>query len=167
MSSLQLLIENLSNVYNLQLDMKRLAEQKKDILINGKIDELSKIIQQESIWIKQIKDLEETRINIISELDKGNKITSADSTITDLINDNLISSPEKEQLKEIQDKMKNLLEEIKKENEINSQLIKQSLDFVSHSLKTIAQEPTQSLTYSKSTTNPKNFSNSGLFDKKV
>lgn len=167
MSSLQLLINNLSKIYDLQLDMKKLVKHKKDILINGKIDELSKIVQQESVWIKQIKDLEEDRIKIISKLAEGSSIASTDSTITDLINNNLISSPEKEQLKDIHDKLKNLLEEIKKENEINSQLIKQSLNFVSHSLKTITQEPAQPLTYSKSTVQPKSISNTGIFDKKV
>lgn len=163
-----MLVNNLENIYALHLEMKELTEQKKTALINGKIDELSKIIQEESLWIKKIKDLEENRIEIINKFLEAKKITSLDVTILDLLNSNIISKAEEIQLRDIYDKLIDLLDEIKKENEINTQLIKQSLDFVSHSLKTITQEPAQSITYSKPTNKQKNISsNTRIFDKKV
>ncbi|MGD9678485.1 MAG: flagellar protein FlgN [Vulcanibacillus sp.] len=166
--SLQLLVENLLMVYELQLEMKTLVKQKRDVLINGQTDELSSIMQQESIWLLQTKHLEEERIKIFDKLAEENNVLPADITITGLINNSLTSTSEKVKLKEINDKLKSLLDEIKRENEINTQLIKQSLDFVSHSLNTITQESTQTMTYSRSsTTNPKNITNAGIFDKKA
>lgn len=168
MPSSEKLFINLEKTYALHLEMKKLAEQKRNALILGNLSELSKIGQKETLWIKEIKDLEEKRIDIINNFLKDEDNIAQDITFMNLINSEYISKIEQIKLKEIYNKLVNLFAEIRKENELNTELIKQSIDFVSNSLKTITDEPAQTSTYSKPTNKNRELSTSTrIFDKKV
>lgn len=166
MASFATLIELLSDIYQAQLEMVEFAKRKKQILVIGKIDELSKVIQQESIWIKKVGKLEEERISVIQKIAQEKDFNSAGVTMTDLIN--LSDSPEEQrQLIDLQEKLNESFQEIQRLNALNTELIEQSLEYISHSLKLFTEEPKQSYTYTKPTPDKSTVQSRSFFDKKA
>ncbi len=167
MASLDSLLGILNEIYHLYMEMIDLAKQKKQILINGKIDELSKLINLESNWVKKIGKLEEKRVHSIQAYLEESQYQTNEITMTELI-DSIKSSAEKEQLIEVNKKLQASIEEIKQLNDLNTQLIEHSLDYISTSLEHITGPKTQSYTYSKPEAKTANITSSnGFFDKKA
>jgi flagellar biosynthesis/type III secretory pathway chaperone len=168
MSSFHLLISVLDEIYQSQLEIVELATQKREVLVKGEISELTKIIQLESNWIKRISKLEDKRVEILHDVLKGYKISDESITITEI--KNFIESPkEKAQLEDIYEKLQGTIDEIQQLNDLNTQLIEQSLDFISTSLETVTGQSNQPYTYSKPSNKVHNSMpvNRGYFDKKA
>lgn len=171
MSSFEILIKVIEDIFKLQLDMIKLANLKKEVLISGDIDELSKIIKQEASWVKTLSKLEAERIAAIKQLLMERKLSDDNITITDLIKV-LESQAEKDQLHELNLKLTNTLEEIQSLNDLNTQLIKQSLDYIENMINTITGENRQqSYTYGRPTMKQPDVtgmpSSKSIFDKKA
>jgi len=151
MSSFEILIKVIDDLFKLQLDMIELANHKKEVLISGDIDELSKIIRQEASWVKKLSKLEEERIAAVKQLLKERKLSNDNINILELIM--VLESPiEREQLTELNLKLTGSIEEIQRLNDLNTQLIKQSLDFIENTINTIIGEDRQhSYTYGRPT----------------
>ncbi|OEF99502.1 hypothetical protein BHF71_08775 [Vulcanibacillus modesticaldus] len=166
MASFPRLIEVLMQIYQLQLEMLDLAKQKKQVLIDGSIEELSKIIHYESLWIKKVSKLEDERMKVVQQILNDNDIKADQITINDLIN-NLDSPDDKKRLEDIHGKLTKTIEEIQQLNDLNTQLIEQSLKYISHTINLITEDPSQGYTYSKPMTKTSTVAKSGLFDKKA
>lgn len=171
MSSFEILIKVIEEIFNLQLDMIELANHKKEVLISGDIDELSKIINQEASWVKKLSKLEEERIAAVKQLLKEKKISNDNITITELIN--VLESPtEKKQLNELNLKLTDSIERIQQLNDLNTELIKQSLNFIENTINTITGENRQqSFTYGRDVAKQSDISSmpssKSIFDKKA
>lgn len=167
MASYKVLIEVLKDLYKSQVEMVELAKYKKQILIDGEIDELSKIIQQESSWIKRVGKLEEERIKILEQFVKERNIANSNITIKELTN--IIQSPtEKAELTAMNEKLLVIIDELQQLNDINTQLIKQSLDYISNTLDSFTIDTKQPYTYNKPSDKQTTISSGrGIFDKKA
>lgn len=171
MSSFEILIKVIEEIFNLQLDMIEIANHKKEVLISGDIDELSKIINQEASWVKKLSKLEEERIAAVKQLLKEKKISNDNITITELIN--VLESPtEKKQLNELNLKLTDSIERIQQLNDLNTELIKQSLNFIENTINTITGENRQqSFTYGRDVAKQSDISSmpssKSIFDKKA
>lgn len=167
MASFRVLIDVLEDLYKSQVEMVELAKRKKQVLINGEIDELTKIIQQESNWIKRVGKLEEERLNIVEQFVNEKSIDNSNLTIKELTN--IIESPkERAQLTAINEKLFAIIEELQQLNEINTQLIKQSLDYISNTLDSFIVDNKQPYTYNNPSDKQKSMSSGrGIFDKKA
>lgn len=166
MTSLNMLIEVLSDLYKSQVEMLELAKHKKQVLVNGDIDELNKIIQREASWIKMISKLEDDRMLVVQQFIHEEGYSSVEMTMFDLIN--VLKSPtEKEQLLNLQRKLSDTISEIHQLNDLNTELIEQSLNYISHSIELVTAEPKQSYTYSNPSMKNTSGSRRGIFDKKA
>lgn len=164
------LMNVLKEIYSYHREMIELATRKKEILINGEIDELSKLIGLESSWVKKIGHLEEKRMSILHAFLQENRYEVKDITMSELT-EVLTSSDEKNQLLAMNQKLQSAIDEIQNLNELNTQLIEQSLQYISNSVELITGDGgKQNYTYSKPSTqqaSPYSSNNKGFFDKKA
>lgn len=130
---------------------------KTDILVEGEIGKLSKITMEEEKLINKIGNLEESRQNLIDEW--GMDISMPLSDIIPKI-------PEgSEEVEEIAMKLSKILEEIGIRNQLNAQLLKDSIEWIDFNVNLLTTTNT-STTYKKDDKEKKNI-NSQLFDRKV
>lgn len=166
MTSIQMLTEILNSIYEMQLDMIKLAKRKKQVLIDGNIEELSEIMKKESTWISKLKQIDFEREKMTNIVIDENKIVSNDLRISEILSQ-LEPSEQKEKLAITADRLIKILDEIKLGNETNAQLIRQSLQYITHSFKSLTQESEQNMTYSKPTNRQSNTTSIGIYDQKV
>lgn len=167
MTLFQMLMDILGELYQLQLEMLDLSKQKKQVLIEGNIQELSKIIRIESNWVKKVGKLEEERMKTVQKIleEKGLKID--DITMADLIK--IFTSPkDKEQLQNMMTKLTESIEEIKKMNDLNTLLVQQSLDYIDHTFAFLTEVSNPSAaTYSNPNKQAKVNQRQNIFDQKA
>jgi len=129
-------IDILTDEYGYYKDLVELSKSKKDIIIEGKVAELDKIVKLEQNMIFNIGQLERKREEEVSKLCKALDIESTQVTITDLVN---VLQPElKNRLEDIQSKLNETFSELKAVNDINGKLIEQSLEYIDYSINLVA-----------------------------
>lgn len=117
-------------------DLIELAKSKKKIIVEGKVAELDKIVKLEQNMIFDIGQLERKREEEVSRLCSIMDIKNDQVTISDLAK---VIPPElKDSLVDIQDKLKKVFSELKSINDVNGQLIEQSLEYIDYSINLIA-----------------------------
>lgn len=167
MTSLRDLIDILKEIYRLHLEIVELAKQKRQLLIDGKIDELSKMINKETDWIRKTGRLEDKRIETINRILSENGSPDAEFAISDII-ESVATLDEKAQLDHYNAKLKLVIEEVQHLNELNTKLIEQSLDYIANSINAMTSKDSDSFTYSKPMGNQGRLNNNrGFFDKKA
>lgn len=167
MSSLDVLLKVLRSILQLHIEMTNMAEYKKQVLIEGNVDELAKIINMEASWVKRLGKLEEERLATTNLLLKDLRLDTKDITLKELID--IIDSPEqKKSLIEIGEQLSDVHNKVKDLNDLNTKLINQSLEFVNNTLNSITQESKNNYTYSKPNVKESNIRpNYRMFDKKA
>jgi flagellar biosynthesis/type III secretory pathway chaperone len=129
-------IDILMDEYGYYKDLVELSKSKKRIIIESKVAELDKMVKLEQNMIFNIGQLERKREEEVSKLCKALDINSAQITITDLTQ---VLQPElKNRLEDIQGKLKEIFTELKTVNDINGQLIEQSLEYIDYSINLVA-----------------------------
>ncbi|WP_047153546.1 flagellar protein FlgN [Aneurinibacillus tyrosinisolvens] len=155
MSEMYEIIEILELLIAEHEKMLKLARQKKEILITGAIDDLARILQFESRSINAIQSLELEREKHISLYLMRRGIRKETCYISDLI-EMAGDTEAKKSLVRCQNVLGNMLKELKDANQLNQQLIEQSLAFVNHSLEELTAPPEDPYTYKKTTAGPVN-----------
>lgn len=129
-------IDILIEEYGYYNDLAELAKSKKDIIVAGKIAELDKIVKLEQNMIFNIGQLERKREDAISRLCKALDMNSAQITISELAR---VLKPElKNSLEDIREKLQKVLSELKAANDVNGQLLEQSLEYIDYSINLVA-----------------------------
>jgi len=129
-------IDILAEEYGYYSDLVELSKSKKDIIIAGKVAELDKMVKLEQDMIFSIGQLERKREDVISMLCKALDMNSERMTVHELAK---VLKPElKNKLEDIQSKLQKALSELKAANDINGQLIEQSLEYIDYSINLIA-----------------------------
>ncbi|MDD3705539.1 MAG: flagellar protein FlgN [Clostridiaceae bacterium] len=129
-------IEILTEEYGYYNDLSELAKSKKKIIVEGKIAELDKMVKLEQNMIFNIGQLERKREDIVSMLCKALNMNSAQITVSELAK---VLKPElKNRLEDIQEKLQKVLSELKDANDVNGQLLEQSLEYIDYSINLVA-----------------------------
>lgn len=108
------LVEVLTKEYQLYLEMKELADKKKDALIENKIDELIDFVKREEEIVDKVKELEEKRNEIILNICDIKKEKAEDISFQELIK--LISEPEQKELLDIREKLLDIIDRLLNED---------------------------------------------------
>ncbi|KTD83859.1 flagellar protein FlgN [Paenibacillus etheri] len=155
------LLERLDEVHNQMLE---LAAEKKQTIMDNKVDALIDILNRESKLMKLIGQLEEQRIAAAYTVLQGVGIRSnLNLNLTEL--SRLIFDPEdKARLLHIQQKLSGTLHRLKEANELNQKLIEQSLTFIDYSLDLLVGRPNQDITYHRPSDKGNSVNRSGIFD---
>jgi hypothetical protein len=157
------LIVTLEQLISVQKQLITFAEQKKTVLIEREIDELNKLVQEETKVVKQLNELENERVKLVDSLiEKHPKLSF--SQFVEQTQDAGTRENVQIQLKTLQQ----LMGELQAKNKINERLLKDSMSFVQHMIEQVTKSKQQHFNYQSPLAQQKYQSNSqGFFDTKA
>ena len=157
------LIVTLEQLISVQKQLINFAEQKKTVLIERKIDELNKLVQEETKVVKQLDELENERMKLVNTLLEKHPTLSF-SQFVEQIQEAGTRENLQIQLKTLQ----NLMGELQAKNKVNERLLKDSMSFVQHMIEQVTKSKQQHFNYQSPLAQQKSPTNSqGFFDTKA
>jgi hypothetical protein len=164
--SIQEVTRSLEQLNEIHEQLLALGEQKKQVLIDNQVNELTLITNKESKLMKQIAEYEQQWLaNASAFLEEKGYQSSSAMTMTELIK-LVYKADEKQALLDVQGKLMNTIRQIKEQNALNQQMIEQSLSYIDYTLDLMTGDPDQDMTYQK----PNSMRDSkrrGIFDTKA
>ncbi|WP_417898896.1 flagellar export chaperone FlgN [Bacillus haimaensis] len=145
-------LEKLATLHDYQYE---LTVRKADIVKNNSLEDLQNLNKEEQKFLKAISQLEQQRLAL-----------SNNKTITDLMVE--ATDEEKTALLQLKERLSISIKHIQEQNELNQQLLQQSLQFITVTLNTLTQEPS-AVTYEKGANIKKNTNTPtrSMFDSKA
>ncbi|WP_100333209.1 flagellar protein FlgN [Bacillus alkalisoli] len=138
---------------------QRLLEQavsKTELIKSGNPDELQSLLKEEQKLVQAIGQLEIERLKLMP---------NADGTITTLIEST--SGSDTNKLAQLKEELTTIVLQLKEQNELNQQLLQQSLQFINVTMNTLKGPETQ-VTYDKPTAKKAPITSSrSIFDSKA
>lgn len=165
--AIQRLIEAIDGLIGVHEELLTLAEQKRVVLVRNEVNELSAIVNKENKLVRSIDGLLREQTDATNQFfrEKGfqptRSVTAAELSrmVTDLKQKSVLDASRVRLMK--------LVTELKRKNDLNQQLIQQSLAFIDYSINLMVgteEEPT----YAKpSTASPRHGGQTGYFDSKA
>lgn len=137
--SFERVVNILAHFIKIHKQMNELAIEKTEIIKKNDMPALDELIKKEASLIKQLKKLEQDRKKTVSEYARKYGLTSENVTISELVE----SVPEKERaiLKKLQKGLLSEIGQLKKQNELNGQLLEDSLRYINFTLDLIVPDP--------------------------
>ena len=126
-------------------DILKISKNKTNIIVEGKVKELESIVKLEQSLVLQMAKLENNRENLVEKLSQELKIKPEDITISGLVK--YLKAGEAGKLKGVQDKLGDTLKELRNANELNSKLIKSSLEYINFSVNILGDASSGSNNY--------------------
>lgn len=126
-------------------DILKISKNKTNIIVEGKVKELESIVKIEQSLVLQMAKLEDKRESLVGRLSQELNIKPEDITISGLVK--YLQDADSRKLKWVQDKLGNTLGELKESNELNSKLIKNSLDYINFSVNILSDASSGSNNY--------------------
>ncbi|MDP4179503.1 MAG: flagellar protein FlgN [Bacillota bacterium] len=136
------ILDNEIATYN---DIYKISKEKTDIIVEGKVSELEKIVQAEQQLILRVTQIENQRETIIFKISRALKLKSEEITLTTLIE--IVQGDLGEKLRSQQESLSKLVKELTNLNDLNSKLIRNSLDYINFSLNLFANSGTKDNNY--------------------
>jgi len=160
---LHLVVTTLEELISVQKQLINFADHKKTVLIERKIDELNKLVQEEIKVVKQLNDLENEREKLVKTLLEKHPTLSF-SQFVEQIQDAGTRTNLQLQLKTLQQ----LMGELQAKNKINERLLKDSMSFVQHMIEQVTKSKQQHFNYQSPLGQQKSpTSSQGFFDTKA
>lgn len=162
-----LLLEILRKLFKIHLELLELGKKKTEAIKHNDLHSLEEVIKSEQKQIALLRQTDEERVKIVLAIFKGKQLPSDSPTITDCIE---VITDQKmiDEITIVQNNLLTITTELKKVNDLNQLLIKQSLQLVNVTLDTLS--PQRNITNYESKGNiakDKNASKSSMFDSKV
>lgn len=135
-------LEQENSIYE---DILKISKNKTNIIVEGKVKELENIVKLEQTLVLQMAKLENIRESLVEKLSGEMKLKPEEITITGLVK--YLQDGEAGKLKAVQSKIGSTLSELKESNELNSKLIKNSLDYINFSVNILSDASSGSNNY--------------------
>lgn len=129
-------IDILKKEYEYYKDLIEVSKSKKDIIVKGKVSELDKLVKLEQNMIFDIGQLERKREEEVAKLCRALEINDSQVTASELAKS--VRDEFRDELEDIQNKLRETFSELKALNDINGQLIEQSLEYIDYSINLLA-----------------------------
>jgi hypothetical protein len=142
--SAEQLLQSLQKLFVLHQNLLNLTKKKTELLKTGDMEALNLQMNEENKYILAIKQIENDRIKQVQDILKIYRLREDEQTLSKCIE--LISEPIKSKLLNTQHELVRVVEDLKNENDLNQQLINQSLQFINVSLGMLRPE-TQTTNY--------------------
>jgi flagellar biosynthesis/type III secretory pathway chaperone len=143
------LYELLDNLIQLHKALYTLAQQKKEVLIKGDVDELVAITRKEQQLVKGITAAETARQQVVQELSAEKGFVLQEGRLAELIK-LTTSAEEKQRLSSYREELIRLVTQLQQANELNQQLLNQSLSYVNTMLDLLTDTPEDDYIYGPS-----------------
>lgn len=133
-------VDNIINIlkeeYGYYKDILEMSKSKKKIITEGKVAELDKIVKLEQNMILNIGQLEKKREEEVSKLCGILGVKNEKITVSEI--SKYIQEEQKKELEKVQSELLEILSELKSVNDINGQLLEQSLEYIDYSINLIS-----------------------------
>lgn len=126
------LIEVLDKEAAVYEDILKISKNKTSVIVKGKVSELESLVKLEQSLVVQMGKLEGIREELVEKISAQLSVEPSTVTITELAG--LIMQEEAEKLKNGHQRLAGVLSSLKDANELNSKLIKNSLDYIDFSI---------------------------------
>jgi len=145
--SVQAVLQQLNDLIGLHERLLELSREKRSVLVGNAVDELTRLTNAERRLIGQIEESERELFAAARAFlqDKGVRPT-ARPAMTELIR-YTFHAGERAELIAARAKLNELINRLKEANELNQQLIRQSLDFIRFSIDLLSGAPEDDLMY--------------------
>lgn len=158
------IVETLEKQAVLYSQLLELAKQKTPLLVKNEVEQLNAIMQKEKKLLKQVEELEQVRMQLSGQFFsslgllryKGGRLSEMIRTVT--------SAQDKQKLTELHGQLTGLLNDLQKVNQLNQQLIEQSLKFIDYSIDLMVDDPNENITYQHPLSLGYGNTRNGLFD---
>jgi len=162
--SISAVISCLEEMHRIHSVLLELADQKKEVLISNSVDRLNQIIHKENQYVRQIAELDKERAEAVNQflISKCYR-PNPKVTISDLVQ-LLFKAEEKMRLMDVQKQLTHVIAQLKKANELNQQLIQQSLSFIDYSLDLFIGPAQDDVTYQNPSHNAQGHQRRSMFD---
>ncbi|MBD0384184.1 flagellar protein FlgN [Paenibacillus sedimenti] len=161
--SIQSLLETMDQLQEAHETLLGLAQEKTQVLVRNDVDQLNMIVNKENKWVRTITEANQQRVQLIgSYLISRGYNPNPKITVSDLVKV-IFKAEDKQALSEAQQKLLATIKELKDCNEINQQLIEQSLAFINYSLDLVIGAPEDDMVYRNPHQN-KSGNRIGMFD---
>lgn len=141
--SIQPIVSILEKLEKMHRSLLQLANQKTEIVKKGDIDGLQEILKSEQSHVAAIEVLEKQRQQMVTDYLRAKGIALADTpTVTQVI-EATETEEERHQLDEASKQLFLVIADLQKQNELNQQLVFQSLKFVNMTLDILRPQPGQ------------------------
>jgi len=137
--SVQSLINTLEKIHLLNESLLELSNKKTDIVKKGNFEALVELTANEQKHIQAIEQLEQQRENLVQAIVQTKDGHAA--TLSECIE--TVKGNEQLKLMDLKDKLSNVLLKIRERNQLNEQLIQQSMQFVQVSINLLRPQPDQ------------------------
>lgn len=114
-----------------------LANNKKDVIINGDLPSLQELTREEQELAGQLLRLEKKREENLKDICIVTNKKQEEMTVTILINMLENQQVEKNKLKNVSNELSKVINKVKDVNDLNKKLIEQSLDFIDFTMNAI------------------------------
>ncbi|WP_274654205.1 flagellar protein FlgN [Paenibacillus humicola] len=142
------------------------ANQKTPVLVHNDIERLSAITLKERKLVQQAEELERKRMTLANLYFSKMGFRTRNAKLSDMIR--TVSNPqEKTVLLELQRGLADKLAKLKSVNELNQQLISQSLRFIDYSIDLLVEKPLEDIVYRHPMQHSGGNRPTGWFDKKA
>ncbi|GAE95065.1 hypothetical protein JCM21714_4273 [Gracilibacillus boraciitolerans JCM 21714] len=146
--SVQNIIKHLTKLIELHDSLLQVSQNKTEILKDNKIDALQKLLVQEQKHVQAINQIEQKRIDAVANWANENNLDPKAITVSTIIED-YTTGADQQQLEQVTLKLAEQLMDIRRQEDLNKQLTKQSLQFVQLSLD-MMQPSIKNINYGKS-----------------
>lgn len=144
----QELVQVLQEMTDIHRQLLELSHSKREVLVQNQVEELNAIVNKENKLIRQLDELDKKRVFEIDRYVVGKGYRRNPSiTVGDLIRITF-KAEDKEALSDAHGELLQLVKQLKTANDLNQDLIKQSLGFIDFSLNMLVGEESD-VTYQK------------------
>lgn len=166
---MKILVEELKDVLLEELkayeEMLELTTKKTDIIISGRINDLDSITHMENSLILRLGQFEDTREKVVKNIQKQFGMEE-DTTLTDILNSIDNTDKVKQDIDKITKKLSKVLDSLKGKNNLNSLLIKDTLEYIELNINLLTSASDQG-TYNNKVQKEQTSQNISLFDTKA
>lgn len=119
---------------------------KKALIMKNDVVQLNVLTQKEKLLTAQADELETKRLLSTAKYFKEIGFRNRSGILSDLIKS--VNQPEEKQaLMSLSNELTDMLQELKHYNDINQQLIQQSLDYINFSISLMVEDPSEDVVY--------------------
>lgn len=141
--SIEKIVSVLMKLERMHKSLLELAYKKTELVKIGNMEELNHMLKDEHAHIAAIEQLEQQRQSLVTEYLREKGIAHSDSlTVADVI-EVAEKVEEKEQLEALRNRLILVLDDLRKQNDLNQKLVFQSLQFVNMTLDLLRPRPEQ------------------------
>lgn len=140
------IVDTLQQQHKLYEQLLKMELTKKQLIMKNDILPLNVLTQKEKLVTAEAEKLEQTRSRLTTRYFKDIGFRFRSGVLSELIKA-VSNADEKDQLLQMHGKLTGLLAELKRANDLNQQLIKQSLDFIDFSIDLMLDDPNEDVVY--------------------